>query len=192
MDFWYTATENYDKEYDDNGLSWTKYIEFSKLTHLTELVSLDGMLNELIFEPDRGENGDWDFIIVDNLYETGLFNSLEYVIKKIKDKERFNLLTVVKEPTEKCDKIEILDFEFVGYDLLDKDYSTSALSNCGGFDETFLPSDLNQYGLIDTFEKAYDIRDRLFANNPEEHHADCNVFALWRHKKIGRVENASR
>lgn len=188
MDYWHTATETFDKNYEGD-YSWTKYIEFSKLTHLTELISLDGMLNGVIFEPDRGENGDWGYIITDNLYETGLFNSLDYVIKKIKDKEQFNLLTVVKEPTEKCEAIMIPDFEFVGYELLDKDYSTSALSNCGGFDETFLPAELNQYGLIDTFEKAYDIRERLVKNNPEEHHADCNVLALWRHKKIGRIEN---
>jgi hypothetical protein len=191
MDYCYTATETYDKEYED-GSSWTKYIEFSKLTQLTELVSLDGMLNGLAFEPDRGENGDWDFIIVDDFYETGLFSSLNYVIKKVKDKGRFNLLTVVKEPTEKCEEIKIPDFEFVGYELLDQDYSTSALSNCGGFDETFKPTDLNQFGLIDTFDKAYDIRDRLFKNNPEEHHADCNVLAIWRHKEMGRVKNASR
>lgn len=192
MDYWYTATETYDKDYDSDGSSWTKYIEFSKLTHLTELVSLDGMLNGLIFEPDRGEKGDWDYIIVDNLYETGLFNSLDYVTEKVKDKARFNLLTVVKEPTEKCEEIRISNFEFVGYELLDKDYSTSALSNCGGHDETFKPTDLNHYGLIATFDKAYDIRDRLLKNNPMEHHADCYVFGLWRHKELGRVKNASR
>lgn len=117
---------------------------------------------------------------------------MDYVIRKVTDKERFNLLTVVKEPTEKCEEIKIPDFEFIGYELLDKDYSTSPLSNCGGFDETFKATDLNHYGLIDTFEKAYDIRDRLFKNNPLEHHADCNVFAVWRHRKMGRVENASR
>lgn len=192
MEYWYTATETYAKDYDSDGSSWMKYIEFSKLTQLRELVSLDSMLNGAIIEPDRGVNGDWDYIITDDLYETGLFNSLEYVIKKIKDKERFNLLAVVKEPTEKCENIKIQDFEFVGYELLDKDYSTSALSNCGGFDETFKPTDLNHLGLIDTYDKAYDIRDRLLKNNPEEYHADCNVFALWRHMVIGRSKNASR
>jgi len=192
MDYWYTATETYDKDHDSDGFSWTKYIEFSKLTHLTELVSLDGSLNSLIFEPDRSENGDWDFIVTDDLYETGLFNSLDFVLKKVKDKTRFNLLTVIKEPTEKCERIEIPDFEFVGYDLLDKDYSTSALSNCGGFYETFQSTDLNHFGLIDSYDKAFDIRDRLFKNNPMEHHADCYVFGLWRHKEIGRLKNASR
>jgi hypothetical protein len=191
MDYWYTATKTFDKDYED-GSSWTKYIEFSKLTHLTELVSLDGMLNEVIFEPNRGDKGGWDFIIVDNEFETGLFSSLDYVMEKVKDKERFNLLAVVKEPTSKCEEIRIPDFEFVGYELLDKDYSTSALSNCGGFDETFKSSDLNNYGLIDSFDKAYDIRDRLLKNNPMEHHADCYVLGIWRHKELGRVKNANR
>src|SRR5258708_25456070 len=114
MNYWYTATETYDKDYDSDGSSWTKYIEFSKLTHLTELVSLDGMLNGVVFEPDRGEKGDWNFIILDDSYETGLFKSLDYVIEKIKDKTKFNLLTVVKEPNEKCENIEISYFEFAG------------------------------------------------------------------------------
>lgn len=191
MDYWYTARETYDKYSDVDGSSWREYMEFSKLTHLVEVVSLDSMLNGLAFEPDRGENGDWGSIVTDGFHETGLFKSMDYVIKKVKDKKRFNLLTVVKEPSEKCEEIEIPGFDFVGYDLLDKEYLASALSNCGGFDETFSPRDLNHYGLIDTFEKAYEIRDRLFKNNPEEDHADCYVFGLWRHKEIGQVKNDS-
>jgi len=74
----------------------------------------------------------------------------------------------------------------MGYDLLDQDFSISALANCGGFDETFLPADLNEKGLIDDFNKAYNIKKRLFENNPGEHHADTNVIAVWRHKTIGR------
>lgn len=186
MEYLYTATESYGPDYDADGSSWSKYLEFSRLTHLTELISLDGMLNGLLFEPDRGDPGDWKFIVLDDVYETGLFNSLDYVLNHVTGKTKFNLLTVVKDPNAKCEEIIFDGFEFVGYDLLDRDYSTSALSNCGGFDETFLPSDLNRYGLIDAFEKAHDIRDRLFVNNPGEHHADCNIFAIWRHQTIGR------
>ena len=153
MEYWYTATETFDKNHGD-GYLWMQYIEFSKLIHLTELVSLDSMLNGQMFEPNQEENGDWNYMIFDDLYETGLFNSLDYVIEKVKEKEKFNLLAVVKEPTEKCEHIKIQDFEFVGYELLDKDYATSALSNCGGFDETFMAADLNRYGLIDSFEKS--------------------------------------
>jgi len=60
------------------------------------------------------------------------------------------------------------------------------LTNCGGFDETFLGSDLNDKGLIDDFVKAYDIKKRLLESNPELHHADTNVIAVWRHQTIGR------
>jgi hypothetical protein len=60
------------------------------------------------------------------------------------------------------------------------------LTNCGGFDETFSPSDLNDMGLIDDFVKACDIKKRLLENHPNENHADTNVIAIWRHNVIGR------
>lgn len=103
-------------------------------------------------------------------------------------KERFNFLTVVKEPDEKCEKVPIKDFEFIGYDLLDYAYDISALTNCGGFDETFSSNELNQFGLLSDFETVYDVKKRLLENNPEEYHADCNVIAIWRHETIGRMK----
>ena len=186
MTFYYTARGAYDKDYDEDGTSWKKYIEFCRISHLTELVSLDGMLNEVLVEPDRDNADDWNYIVTDEEYETDFFTTLDYVLKKTKQPDRFNLLAVVIEPTQDCKNITLEEFEFVGYDLLDNDYSISALTNCGGFDETFLPSDLNKYGLIDDYEKAFGIKKRLLENNPEEHHADTNVIAVWRHKAIGR------
>ncbi|KUY26062.1 hypothetical protein [Elizabethkingia ursingii] len=139
MVFLYTARGAYDKAYDEDGMSWTTYIEWSRLSHLEELVSLDGMLNEVLVEPDQD-----------------------------------------------CKNIKVEGYEFMGYDLLDQDFSISALTNCGGFDETFLPKDLNKKGLITDFVKAYNIKKQLLENNPYEHHADTNVIAVWRHKTIGR------
>ena len=186
MIFYYTARGAYDKDYDEDGMSRQKYIEFSRLIHLTELVSLDGILNEVLVEPDLDNADDWNYIVTDNESQTGFFTTLDYVLQKTKPLDRFNLLAVVIEPTQDCKNVMLDDFEFVGYDLLDKDYSISALTNCGGFDETFLPSDLNEFGLIDDYDKAIDIKKRLLENNPEEHHADTNVIAVWRHKIIGR------
>jgi hypothetical protein len=60
--------------------------------------------------------------------------------------------------------------------------------NCGGFDETFLPADLNHFGLIDDYEKAFDEKRGLLQNNPGHRHADTNVIAVWRHKTIGRTK----
>lgn len=166
-------------------MSWDKYIEWSKLTHLTELVSLDGMLNEILVEPDYDNADDWNFIHTAEEYQTGFFTTLDFVFKRLKARSKFNLLTVVLEPDQDCKKIDVEGYEFIGYDLLDQDFSISALTNCGGFDETFLPTDLNDKGLIEDFTKAYDIKKRLLENNPEEHHADTNVIAVWRHKTIG-------
>ena len=186
MTFLYTARGTYDKSYGEDGFSWDKYIEWSKLTHLTELVSLDGMLNEILVEPDYNDADDWNYIHVVELYQTGFFTTLDYVFKRLNKKRKFNLLTVVLEPDNECNKINVDGYEFIGYELLDQDFNISALSNCGGFDETFSPTDLNDKGLIDKLEKAYDIKKRLFENNPEEHHADTNVIAIWRHTTIGR------
>jgi hypothetical protein len=148
---------------------------------------LDGILNETLVEPDYNNPDEWNYIHTFGEYETGLFTSLDYVLRKTRIKEeRYNLLAVVIEPNQDCKNIVVDNYEFVGYDLLDQDFSISALTNCGGFDETFLPTDLNDKGLIDDFTQAYDIQKRLLENNPKEYHADTNVIAIWRHKIIGR------
>jgi hypothetical protein len=59
MIFLYTVRGTYDKNYDHDGMSWDKYIEWARLPHLTELVSLDGMLNEVLVEPDYDNTSDW-------------------------------------------------------------------------------------------------------------------------------------
>lgn len=186
MTFLYTARGTFDKTYDEEGMSWEKYIEWSKLTHLTELVSLDGMLNKILVEPVYDNKDDWNFIHIVDLIGTGFFTTLEFVFKRLKNKDKFNLLTVVLEPDQDCKDVKIDNYEFVGYDLVDQYFTISALTNCGGFDETFLPTELNDKGLIDNFEKAYDIKKRLLENNPDQIHADTNVIAVWRHRTIGR------
>jgi len=188
MTIYYTARGAFDQDYDPSGLSWKKYIEFSRLDHLVELVSLDGMLNEVLVEPDRNNEEDWECIVCDQEYETGFFTTLDFVLQRTKQMDRFNLVAVAIEPTQDCKDVLLDGFEFVGYDLVDKEYSISALTNCGGFDETFLPADLNKYGLIDDYTKAFDIKKRLLINNPDEYHADTNAIAVWRHETIGRKQ----
>lgn len=181
----YTARNIYDMDYIGN-LSWQKYIEWSRLKQLTELISLDSMLNELSFQPNFDSSEDWKYIVTDGDYMTDLFNSAEYVLNRTKELKFFNFLAVIKNPTENSKCLVSEDFEFVGYELLDEDYGISALTNCGGFDETFLPDELNRFGLIDDLARAQEIQKDLKANNPEEYHAYCNVFGIWRHKIIGR------
>ncbi len=74
---------------------------------------------------------------------------------------------------------EIDDFVFCGYDLAEE-CEISALTNCGGFDETFTYKDLNSLGLIPDFLTAQKMQIDLAENNPDEEHADCLLFAVWR------------
>ena len=139
----------------------------------------------MLFDPNRESDEEWKEIVVANYHETGFFRTLDYVLKKTNRFQRFNLLSVVIEPERDCSLIRLDNYDFLGYDLLDQYYDTSALSNCSGFDETFLPSDLNNVGLIDNYEKAFFTKNLLRENNPAEEHADTNVIAIWRHRVIG-------
>ena len=198
MEFLYTARATFDTTYDRSEnfcssegkfcgqKSWNSYIEWSKLFHLSEVVSLDKMLNEPLVVPDYDDGDDWNFIHVDGGWQTSFYKSVDYVLKKMKRQHRFNLLTVVLRPDREYNNIDVEGYEFVGYDLFDKEFGNSPLTNSGGFDETFSPSDLNDKGLIDDFVKADDIKKRLLENNPGDHHADTNVIAIWRHNVIGR------
>ena len=200
MTFLYTATETFDKTTTleigrfctgpscntEAIASWDSYIEWSKLTHLVEVVSLDGMLNATLVEPDYDKADDWNFIHTAGRYQTGLYTTLDYVLQRARPKDKYNVLAVIINPGQQCQGIQLDDFQFMGYDLLDEEFGNSALTNCGGFEETFLPIDLTTYGLIEDYLKAYDIRNRLAINNPQHPHAHTHVMAVWRHKTLGR------
>ena len=62
-----------------------EYIAWSKLFHLRELVSLDGILNSLAFMPDLDSEEEWQHIITDQGMVMFFFNSLDYVLDKVKD-----------------------------------------------------------------------------------------------------------
>ena len=185
MKLLFAARGKYDENTNDE-FSWGKYKEWSKLFHLDELVSLDGLLNEDLVEPNYDNEEDWNNIHIVDIVQTSFYNNLEYVLNKISLNDKFNLLAVEVEPIQERSNYDLKDYEFMGYDLLDQDYSISALTNCGGFDESFLPTDLNNKGLIDSLEKARDVQKKLLKNNPEEHHADTNIIAVWRNIKIGK------
>jgi len=181
---WHTARARFDKA---DGEAWINYIRWSRLSQLTELVSLDKGLNEVLVTPDHNDAAHWKYIVLNDAYHTGFFTTVDFVLNNMLSHTSFHLLAVSVNPTENCNLIEIDNYDFLGYDLLDQYYDTSALTNCSGFDKAFLPSDLNTLGLIDHYDKALEINKRLEEVYPDEEHADTNVIAIWRHKIIGRV-----
>ncbi|WP_292132320.1 hypothetical protein [Mesorhizobium sp.] len=68
----------------------------------------------------------------------------------------------------------------MGYDLMDQAVGVSALTNCGGFPDVFANAELSRVGLIDDFDRAVETRDSLRRMHPEERHADCDLWAIFR------------
>lgn len=187
MEIYYTARACFGADYDESGLGWGGYAKWQAKPQLTEVVTLDSTLNKSLIEVENDSPAYWDNVVTHDVHSTDFFKSLEYVLSKVQHKERFNLLAVALEPAEDCGKIVLDDFEFVGYDLLDREWGDiSSLTNCDGFIMSHTKDDLNEYGLLKEFEKAYETKAKLLENNPGHGHEDTDVVALWRHRTIGR------
>ncbi len=183
-EIWYVATDAFDAAFHAAG-SWEHYIQWSKLHHLAEVVSLDRCLNNNAFEVDLNSEYDWQYIVTDGSMVTRFLYSFDYILEKTRKLPHFNLLAVIREPAEtKAALAE--EYDFIGYDLIETHGDISALTNCGGFDESFLPHDLNSFGLVTDWARAKQIQTDLLTNNPNEDHADCYLYEVWRHKTIGR------
>lgn len=181
FDIWYTAVEQFSPA---DGESWSKYIAWSGLVQLTELISLDGMLcppviRELIDE-------DWRHNVhADNLCD--YFVDLDYLLNRVRHFDRYNILAVSKEPLS-LPALNNEAFRFCGFDLIESSGSVSALTNCGGFPESFTNSELSDLGLIRSLERAKKVQSSLRQNNPNEPHALCDVWAIWKMESNKRVK----
>lgn len=75
-------------------------------------------------------------------------------------------------------------FEFCGFDL--SDFEVSAILNCGSFtagdyfSKAFDYRKLNQFGLIPDYQTAINVRRKLMDEYPDDGHAYCAIFAIWR------------
>ena len=174
MSIGYVAVEQFNQT---RGERWNKYIEWSGLTHLKEVISLDGILCPNLIK--ELSNEDWNY----SLWEEGIycFSDLNYLLKRIDHSKKYNILAIIKNPIIPFPHgFNDFDFEFIGYDLIEENGGISALTNCGGFDNSFHRTDLSEYGLISDFQKAIEIKRLLKENNPEELHAICDLWVIWK------------
>lgn len=174
MQPWFIATERFDASFGDK---WTKYISWSGLSQLEELVSLDTMLCPSVLSEIKDDY--WPYIVnADFLLH--YFTDLSFLRRQLPDPGDFNLLKVFRNPEDAPAPDTLGSFYLLGYDLVELNTATSALSNCGGFPEAFENGELNAKGLISSFERAVVIRAALRERYPNEHHADCDVWAISR------------
>ena len=171
----YIATEGFDPS---RGADWDRYITWSGLVQLTEVVSLDGMLCPPVVKdilPD-----DWGHIVNED-FMLDYFVDLDYLLKRAGAVAGRNLLCVFRNPHSKpAPPSGACRFQFEGYDLVDVQGAISALTNCGGFPLAFANHELSSHGLLNSLERANQVRADLRAKYPTEAHANCHVWGIFR------------
>ncbi len=171
----FIATERFDPT---DGEKWRKYFEWAKIPVLKEIVSLDTCLCGHLIKDLLDD--DWKHIVCED-FRLSYFKDLDYLLQRVLDVKRRNILGLYRNPVEHIATTPAnRDFNFVGYDLIEDTTQISALTNCGGFPDAFSNQELNFSGLISEFERASAVRQLLIEKYPEEAHADCEMYAVWR------------
>jgi hypothetical protein len=175
---WYAAVEAFDPRL---GSVWDSYIAETGLKQLKEVITLDGILCPDVIKELLPE--DWKHNI-DEDYVFFYFCDLDYLLKRIGNFDRVNILAIIRNPGEECDN-QIFDgrFVFQGYDLIDVGGGISAITNCGGFEKAISNDELSDVGLLSTLERAIEVQNLLKKNYPDEPHANCNIWAIWKMRR---------
>jgi hypothetical protein len=182
MQPWYIATETFTPK---SGEAWQKYVDWSGLTQLQEVVSLDGMLCPRVLGEVKADY--WPHIVNED-YLLDYFVDLDFLRSEVRatGADECNLLCVYLNPPTAPDVPAA--FELLGYDLVDTMGSASALTNCGGFDDVFDGAELSPKGLLTSHARALEVQAELRRRYPDEIHADCHVWAIAR--EVARVATA--
>ena len=175
MQPWFIATETFTPR---RGDIWTKYLNWSGLAHLDEVVSLDSILCPTLLPQIKAEY--WPHIVNED-YMLNFFTDLEYLLEQIVDVSERNLLCVYRNPSSSTPPgTEPASFDFLGYDIVDVQSTASALTNCGGFPDVFDNRELSPKGLLTSYARASQVQSELRANHPDNHHARCHLWAIYR------------
>ena len=170
----FIATEPFGPWHD----SWAGYVQWSGLTQLKELVSLDAILCRTLLPDTKDEY--WPHIVNED-FALDYFTNLEFLLKQTSAIAQKNTLCVFRNPPVQPNAPSApLSFEFLGYDLVEGGGGVSALTNCGGFPDAFGNDELSPVGLIATRERAAAIQRDLARLHPNETHAQCHIWAIFR------------
>ena len=175
MEPWYIATKRFGPWKE---AAWTRYLAWSGLNQLEEVVSLDPMLCETVLPEIRPEY--WDRIVNED-FMLNFFTDLDFLLRQVAAVPEKNVLCVFRNPPYDPDaSTQPVPFRFLGYDLVDVMGSASALTNCGGFPKAFDNTELNSKGLVTSRNRAFAVQNALRRFYPEEPHAECHVWAIFR------------
>lgn len=175
----FIATERFDPA---DGEKWERYIEWAKIPRLTEVVGLDSMLCRRILTELSAE--DWEHVVCEN-FRLDYFLHLDYLKLRTQNVSRRNILGLYRNSLAHVAVAPAAGhFRFIGYDLIEEQTQVSALTNCGGFPDVFQNDELNKFGLIEDFNRASEVRSQLLERHPQEAHANCELYAIWRLEEV--------
>jgi len=177
MPLYYTAVHRFNPECA--GERWRDYLAWAGLEQIQEVVSLDQLLCPSFFNTPTDE--DWNYNVQED-FKLHLFHDLDYVLRKTAGRSCQQVLAVWQSPsTVELEAFRDPRWQFCGFDLLEQYCDVSALVNCGGFERSFSNQELNSLGLISQHERALEIQACLAAEYPDEPHAQCDVWAIYRY-----------
>jgi hypothetical protein len=169
-----------------SGEEWPKFLAWSALAHLQEVVSLDGILCPTVFQQSTAE--DWGHNLHED-FKTTLFYDLDHILVKAAGDDGVNVLALLQNPTAgEVRSFSDPRFVFRGFDLVDVRGDVSALVNCGGFDKAFAAADLSDCGLLADHARALRVRQRLWDEHAGEPHAADGNRDLPRGRACGGGE----
>ena len=173
----YAALERFDR---DNGERWVGYARWLGRTDLQRVVTLDSMLCPAVVHVESGD--DWEFVAQEE-FMLDFFTNLDFVLRRAAAIPRALVVAVVRDPSAAdVSGFTNPDFEFAGFDLVDFQFTASALLNGSQFPGVFDVSELSaESGLIPSRERAFQIRDILRRRYPDRDLAKCHVWAVWRY-----------
>ena len=171
---WFIAIQQFGPA---NGDEWIKYVGWSGLSQLEELISLDTILCPPLL-PDIKDDY-WPHIVQQDgcLH---FFTDLAFLRQQVAHIDGGRILCVYGNPeSPPVLPAELNGFKPIGYDLVDDQTGISALSNCGGWPGVLANSELSPKGLIETHERALQLLELLARQYPKEPHAHCDVWAIF-------------
>jgi hypothetical protein len=165
------------------GVEWEKYVLWSGLLQLDELVSLDSILCRAVVQEVRAE--DWPHIVNED-HMLGYFVDLDYLVERAGHLRERNLLCVYRNPESHPEPPPVTSYRFVfeGYDLVETGGGPSALTNCGGFPLAFSDAEIGPHGLLSSLDRASEVSRALREQYPAEHHARCDLWCIYRAQAV--------
>jgi len=178
---YYTAIERFDP---NNGERWIGYTRWLGRTDLKRVITLDSLLCPPVVHAES--SGDWEYVVKED-FMLDFFTDLDFVLRRVAGHRPSVVLAVTREPSvAEVNDFTDPNFEFAGYDVVDAQFSASALLSSSRFPELYRVEELSEEsGLIRLRKRAVQIRDTLGKLHPDCDKAKCNVWAIWRY--LGKI-----